>query len=80
MYSYSELKPALTFGLALLLLLEDILRTNLKTDTAEVVSFTLILLGAIIPKSFIAGAVLYFILKVPSLWDFLFVGVASGSS
>ncbi|WP_297519472.1 hypothetical protein [Thermococcus sp.] len=77
-YSYNELTTALTFGLAMLLFLEDVLRGKLQIDRAEIVPSILILGGVFIPEAMIAGELLYLAVMIPSLWGALFGGVAIG--
>ena len=77
-YSYNGLTTALTFGLVMLLLLEDVLRGKLQIDMAEIVPSILILGGIFIPEAMIAGGLLYLAVVVPSVWGIVFGGVAIG--
>lgn len=76
LYSYDGLTTALTFGFAMLLLLEDVLRGKLQIDRTEIVPSILILGGVFIPEAAIAGGLLYLAVRIPSAWGALFGGVA----
>jgi hypothetical protein len=64
-YTYEELIKAFIFALSGVLLLEDILRRTVKVNKSEVIPIIFILLGFLLPESFIAGGILYFLALKP---------------
>ena len=78
LYSYSGLTRALTLSLAMLLLLEDVLRGKLRAGRKEIVPSILTLLGIFTPEAVIAGGLLYLTVRIPSAWGVLFAGIATG--
>ena len=77
LYLYQGFTTALTFALAMLLLLEDVLRGKPRVESAELIPSLLVFLGVFIPESFIAGSLLYLAVKVFSPWGVLFGGVVT---
>jgi len=66
-YTYEELINALIFAFSGVLLLDDILRRSVRVRKHEIIPILFILLGVLLPESFLAGGVLYFLMMKPSL-------------
>ncbi|MDN5321261.1 MAG: hypothetical protein PWP49_1681 [Thermococcaceae archaeon] len=64
-YVYDELMRGLVFLFSMILLLEDVLRRELRVNKSEIVPMALMLAGVLLPESFVAGAVLYFLTLKP---------------
>ncbi|MCO6042249.1 hypothetical protein [Thermococcus alcaliphilus] len=64
-YVYDELMRGLVFLLSMVLLLEDVLKREVKVEKSEIVPVALILAGVLLPESFVAGAVVYFLALKP---------------
>ncbi|WP_297480358.1 hypothetical protein [Thermococcus sp.] len=77
LYSYQSFTTALIFALAMLLLLEDVLRGKSEVESAELIPSLLLFLGVFVPESFIAGSLLYLAVRVFSPWGVLFGGVVA---
>jgi len=66
-YTYEELINALIFAFSGVLLLDDVLRRSVRVRKHEIIPVLFILLGVLLPESFLAGGVLYFLMMKPSL-------------
>lgn len=66
-YTYEEFINALIFAFSGVLLLDDILKRDIRMKKLEIIPILFILLGALLPESFLAGGVLYFLMMKPSL-------------
>ncbi|RLF84056.1 hypothetical protein DRN48_06520 [Thermococci archaeon] len=66
-YTYEELINALIFAFSGVLLLDDILKRDIRMKKLEIIPVLFILLGVLLPESFLAGGVLYFFMMKPSL-------------
>jgi len=66
-YNYGELINALIFAFSGVLLLDDVLKREVRVRKHEVIPIVFVLLGFVIPENFLAGGVLYFLMMKPSL-------------
>ena len=66
-YTYEELINALIFAFSGVLLLDDVLKRDIRMKKLEIIPILFILLGVLLPESFLAGGVLYFLMIKPSL-------------
>ena len=66
-YTYEELINALIFAFSGVLLLDDVLKRDIRMKKLEIIPILFILLGVLLPESFLAGGVLYFLMMKPSL-------------
>ena len=66
-YTYEELINALIFAFSGVLLLDDVLKRDVRMKKLEIIPILFILLGALLPESFLAGEVLYFLMMKSSL-------------
>ncbi|ACS89079.1 hypothetical protein [Thermococcus sibiricus] len=66
-YTYEELMNALIFGFSGVLLLDDVLRREVRVRKPEIIPILFVLFGFVIPESFLAGGVLYFLMMKPDL-------------
>lgn len=64
-YTYGELMNALMVAFSGVLLLDDVLRGSVRFRKSELIPTLFILLGLVLPESFLAGGVLYFIMLRP---------------
>ncbi|MPW38605.1 hypothetical protein GBV73_02675 [Thermococcus sp. 101 C5] len=65
-YVYDELMRGLVFLFSMILLLEDVLRREIRVEKSEIVPMALLLGGFLLPESFIAGAMLYLLTLKPN--------------
>lgn len=65
-YTYDEIVNGLVFSLSAILLLEDVLKREVKVNKSELVPMALVLGGLLVPESFIAGVILYFLTLNPN--------------
>ncbi|KUK28037.1 MAG: Uncharacterized protein XD61_1425 [Thermococcus sp. 40_45] len=65
-YTYGKLINALIFAFSGVLLLEDVLRREVRVRKSEIIPILFLLFGFVIPESFLAGGVLYFLMLRPS--------------
>ncbi|NJE25878.1 hypothetical protein E3E22_04435 [Thermococcus sp. MV5] len=66
-YAYGELINALIFAFSGILLLDDVLRREIRINKLEIIPILIILLGLLIPEGFLAAGLLYFLMMKPSL-------------
>jgi len=66
-YTYEELINALIFAFSGVLLLDDVLKRDIRMKKLEIIPVLFILFGVLLPESFLAGGVLYFLMMKPSL-------------
>jgi len=60
-YVYEELITALVFAISGVLLLEDVLKREVRIREVEIIPLLFILFGFLLPESFIAGGIIYFL-------------------